>query len=412
MKTKHFFILLLLIVGQVKALTFHAFVLSDEIDNNPGDGVCEIPAGMSLCSLRAAIIEANALGGSHTIELSAGTYQLTILGEETSGFAGDLNVNGASLTIVGAGIGQTIIDANTNHRVFHVSNNAQFNLSDLTITGGRASTAGNFTGGAISVGGADATVEIDHVIFDSNSANAGGAIYATTGVDINVTHSVFQDNFTEALGFTNLNGPAIFCNACDLTLENSTVIRNDMGGKAIDVESGSILMTNSTVTDNEGGGLRTTNSNGVIRFSTFVSDGGQNLSHFSFDDSHVVNVANTILYTDPNAFVDNCQSGDKPVSGGYNVVSDLSCEFVGTGDSQDTDALLGPLGYHGGIGSTFLPMGGSAAIDKVPTLNCLSASGAALTGDQRGVLRPNGTSCDTGAVEVVLDLIFDDGFEG
>jgi CSLREA domain-containing protein len=413
MKSRHLIssLFLMLFIGQASALTFQAIVLSDEVDNNPGDGVCEIPAGFGFCSLRAAINEANALGGSHTIELVAGTYQLNILGEDTSGFAGDLNVNGAELTIVGAGPGQTFIDANTNNRVFHVSNNGLFSLSNVTILQGRASTASSFLGGAISVGGNSAMVEIDYVVFDSNSANAGGAIHASAGVDIQINNSVFKDNFTEALGFTNLNGPAIYCNACDLNLDNSTFFRNDLGGKAIEIQNGSILMTNTTMTDNEGGGLRTSNSSGVIRSSTFVSDAGQNVSHFSFDDSHVLNIANSILYTPASAFVDNCQSGDKPVSGGYNIVSDNTCEFTSVGDSQETDALLGVLGNYGGIGATFVPTSGSPAIDKVPTGNCLSATGENLIQDQRGVIRPNGTACDAGAVEVVLDLIFRDGFE-
>ena len=289
MKNKFVFLLVLILMTlQVQALTFQAIVLSDVIDNNPGDGNCEIPFGMNFCSLRAAIMEANALGGSHTIILSGSKaiYELSILGEESDGVAGDLNVNTADITIIGAGPGETIINGNSNNRIFRISNDGQLNLSNLTLTGGRAATATNFSGGAISVDTAEAEVYIENVVFENNSANAGGAIHATFG-DVHITNSLFVDNETEDLGFTNLDGPAIFCNFCDLIIDGSTFMRNDMGGKAIEIHSGALLiMTNSTMTDNEGGGIRSQNGNAVIRFSTFVSDSAQNLSHFSFDGTH------------------------------------------------------------------------------------------------------------------------------
>ncbi len=404
---------LMLVAWQAQALTFQAIVLSDEIDNNPGDGVCEIPFGMKFCSLRAAIMEANALGGSHTIMLSGSgaVYELTILGEETGGVAGDLNVIAADITIIGAGPGETIINGNNNNRIFHVSNDAQLNLLDLTLTGGRAATASNFSGGAISVDTAEAEVYIENVVFENNSANAGGAVHATFGT-VHIANSLLVDNFTENLGFTNLNGPAIFCNNCEMFIDGSTFMRNDMGGKAIEIHSGALLMmTNSTMTDNEGGGVRSQNGNAIIRFSTFVSDSAQNLSHFSFDGTHSMDVGHSVLFTTPGASVDNCQSGDKPISSGYNIVSDGSCEFMSAGDNENTDAMLNAVGSNGGLGPTFLPMTGSPVIDHVPLSECLSATGLTLSVDQRGEMRPMGTSCDAGAVEVNLDYIFTDGFE-
>ena len=289
-------VLMLVLFGCANALTFQVIVLSDEIDNNPGDGVCEIPFGMGFCSLRAAIMEANALGGSHVIELTAGTFELTILGEEVDGLAGDLNVNNADISIIGQGAGVSIIDGNGNNRIFQVTNNGQFSLTNLSLTGGRASTAANFAGGAISVGGMDAVVNINQVHFTTNSANTGGGIFATTGVDLVISEALFSDNVTEDLGFTTLFGPAIYCKNCQLTIDSSTFIHNDLGAKAIEVEGGHLLMTNSTLTDNEGGGIRTTNSNAVIMFSTFVSTGAQNLSHYSFDDSHVVGVGASVFF--------------------------------------------------------------------------------------------------------------------
>jgi CSLREA domain-containing protein len=51
---------------------------NDAVDNNTGDGICAAASGS--CTLRAAIMQANALAGADTISVPAGTYQLTISG--------------------------------------------------------------------------------------------------------------------------------------------------------------------------------------------------------------------------------------------------------------------------------------------------------------------------------------------
>src|SRR5262245_2398951 len=73
----------------------------DSADSNPGDGTCADSSG--LCSLRAAIMEANASASvTDVIDLPAGIYTLTL---------GRLVITG-SVTIRGAGSTSTIIDGN------------------------------------------------------------------------------------------------------------------------------------------------------------------------------------------------------------------------------------------------------------------------------------------------------------
>ena len=62
------------------------------------------------CSLREAVVDANATTTADSIALSAGTYELTRTGTESPSF-NDLDV-AQPLTITGAGAAATTIDAN------------------------------------------------------------------------------------------------------------------------------------------------------------------------------------------------------------------------------------------------------------------------------------------------------------
>ena len=110
--------------------------------------------GAGDCSLREAIIAANANTGSDRIPLRAGTYQLSILGTaEDAAANGDLDVTG-SLRITGAGLGATAIDGGgdvTGERVLHLDPTpggftVAVRLSRLTVTGGGNATS-SFGGG-------------------------------------------------------------------------------------------------------------------------------------------------------------------------------------------------------------------------------------------------------------------------
>src|SRR5947208_2859360 len=96
-----------LLVGWVAPHTALAatFTVTKTADTN--DGACN-----NDCSLREAIIAANAAAGADVITLSAGTYTLTRSGVDNTAANGDLDVTDA-LTINGAGQGTTIIQAGT-----------------------------------------------------------------------------------------------------------------------------------------------------------------------------------------------------------------------------------------------------------------------------------------------------------
>ena len=116
----------------------------DGVDAAPGNGVCATVGG--VCTLRAAVQEANNLTGADVITLPAGTYTLTIAGTgEFVAATGDLNVNGG-LTINGAGAATTIVDGGALDGVFRAI--ASLTLNDLTVQNGNTA----FQGGCISGG--------------------------------------------------------------------------------------------------------------------------------------------------------------------------------------------------------------------------------------------------------------------
>ena len=110
---------LLLFSTVINAADFTVDTTADGTDASPGDGACASFSG--ACTLRAAIMEANALAGAETITLPAGTYRPALgVNDEDLGAEGDFDILD-DITIVGAGRDQTIVSGeNGTFRVFDV----------------------------------------------------------------------------------------------------------------------------------------------------------------------------------------------------------------------------------------------------------------------------------------------------
>ena len=120
----------------------------DAVDVNPGDGFCD--DGTGFCSLRAAIMEANALPGPDTLEIPEGTFVLGITGTgEDAAATGDLDITD-DLTIIGAGMDLTIIDGGGNDRVFHIVGAITVDIDGMKIQNGVA--VGAAGGGVLNEG--------------------------------------------------------------------------------------------------------------------------------------------------------------------------------------------------------------------------------------------------------------------
>jgi fibronectin-binding autotransporter adhesin len=97
-----------------------------------------------------------------------------------------------------------------------------------------------------------------------------------------------------------------------------------------------------------------------------------------------------------NSIVANSPSGGNAfgplVDAGHNISTDASCGFSAPGSLNNTDPLLGSLGYFGGPTPTIPLLAGSPAIDAAD-------NNFAPPTDQRGLSRPYGAAADIGAYE-------------
>ena len=140
----------------------------DAPDASPGDGTCK--SALGECTLRAAVMEANAQAGGATVSLGANqTYELTIGGRgEDAARTGDLDVIG-NLRIAGNG---ATIDAAGIDRVLDVRSGG-LRLEAVTVTGGHA--LGSSGGGLRIEAGAMGHVLGSHITGNSSE------ITVTTG---------------------------------------------------------------------------------------------------------------------------------------------------------------------------------------------------------------------------------------
>tara|TARA_R110002111_G_scaffold247140_1_gene309996 strand:+ start:270 stop:17531 length:17262 start_codon:yes stop_codon:yes gene_type:complete len=259
-------------VVDIGAVEFGAFFVNsflDTVDAAPGDGVAaDINGNLTL---RAAIMEANALDGDSVIILPAGTYYLNILNQIDSNLdnasTGDLDITDltGSLTILGAGSGQTIISAaidpsdidavsGLNDRVFDVLLGTELILQGVTVTGGTA--IGGSGGGIRNIG----RLSLVNTLVDGNAADidGGGILNGRLGQQgtLNLTKSTVSNN-------TATDGGGIFNNDQSLvTLIDSAVTGNnasgDGGGFFNDIQA-TINLTRSSISNNtaveNGGGI-------------------------------------------------------------------------------------------------------------------------------------------------------------
>lgn len=422
-KTCLFLIVLILTSVPEKLLAFTINDTSDVVDSNPGDGYCDTDStpDNSPCTLRAAIQETNALAGTHTMTLPAGTYVLSLVGYDdsttNSAATGDLDISG-TVTLTGAGASTTEIDAQgledcavtgTNDRIFHVLSGATATLSKVTIKNGGYDSSCSMgpyfdEGGGIKNSGTLTVSEV--IITDNQSERHGGGIYnegtlAVSDSVINDNSSNYGGGIKDYRGKTTITGSTIAGNFGDesgggivteegsLSISDSTIYQNISvaGGGIIGfMPSGTISITNSTIQENAaifaagmGCGLATVNiTNSTFSGNTVInypSSSETDCGNLVDDDSDGnVDLADSDC---TNGFNNGetgseCGDGANNDSDAYTDFDDPDC-LIGTGGAISDYSLYG-TNYTCNITLTNSTLSGNSAENRGGAINIFNSS--------------------------------------
>ena len=356
----------LFVVPQARAATFVVNSKLDATDANTADGICAAPAGS--CTLRAAIVQANALMGADTITLPAETYSTS----------SELTIS-SNLTITGAGARVTRITGPGSGVVVRATGTAEVALSGMTIGGGAM--------GLYVVGN---ELTLDRVSISGNSVTSGANLNGVgmridPGSKVLIKRSAITGNTGTQTGGFGI-GAGIYSSATQLDIRSSTIAGNTMTstsvayGGGIYVNQGTLSLRHVTLSQN----TATSSSAAQAGGNLFISDSG---SATTADSIFAGGVS-----AGPYA---NC-GPNKPVPSGRNIDSGVTCAFGGD-QLSSTAPQLGALGSAGGQTDGLLPALTSPAIGQA--VACPDDGT-----DQRGAPAPTGAACDIGAVELSSNI--------
>ncbi len=441
--------LLLLILALSACAPAPVFVVNSSAnsgDNDPGDGSCEAEINSALCTLQAAIDEANGLPLEANVAISfaaPGTYEFFPESQE-----GLIITPGRRVTVTGAtgSAMQTVIEPNRSEldesRIFTLRGSA-LELRNLTLSGGFfpiEMVPSGFIGGAIFAEQGAYFLQLENCIVENNVAKAGGAI-ATSNEPFGrllIFDSVIRDNsaFPNQIGgaggvhtqagyvgiantlFQNNVGASgaltVGSNGDTHEISGSTFYQNQGrfgGGIAAILDGGELRISRSTIAENhsttDGGGLYLADGDFTLNHVTLVANTASSLG----DGIYLVNngelsVKSSVIddnHAGGNTHAVDC-SGGSANSAGSNVIEDMDpdCGFFGFGDLV-ADNISNHYGSYQAAPIGHYPLDSdSPAVDRGgDILNC---SGV----DQIGNTRPfdgdnNGTAkCDSGAIELHL----------
>ena len=424
--------------GSVQAETEATFNVTKTADTN--DGTCS----PTDCSLREAIIAANATAAADTINLPAGAYVLSIAGaDEELAATGDLDVT-RPLTLTGAGRGTTSIDGADLDRVFDIYFPAgTVSISGVTIKNGTTL----YSGGCLQAGNPTLTLT-NTALMGCVASQDGGGLYLSSST-VTIDRSVIKNN--AGIG-THCNGGGIYAANTNLTITNSQVSNNSAshsgGGVFVSNDAAtSFSMTSSLVNDNfsitEAGGLffvsglsaSVSNStisgnhtNGyaggidtriptTLRHITIVNNiANENADSYGNAGGILIYMGEAIGTIQNSIISNNLDMGNANyhdcllygeaslTSQGYNLPETPgNCVLTSPGDITRQDPLLGPLQNNGGQSWTHALLPDSPAINAGdPAFAPPPAS------DQRGTGYPRVQDgrLDIGAFELGMKMVY------
>ena len=407
-------------------LTLNNSTVSGNTETGSGGGISSITGSgggifnESTLTLNDSTISgntANGSGGGVENSFFSGTLTLnnsTISGNTATGSGGGIDNVAGTLTLTNSTIsGNSAKDGGgiaTTDRILGEAEPVQVTLLSCTV---KSNTATGSGGGIDNESG---TLTLTNSTISGNSAKDGGGI--VNAGTLTLTNSTVSGNRGDLVG-----GGIV--NVGTLTLTNSTISGNSAkGGGGIGL-AGTLTLTNSTISGNSaiggsGGGIAIyEDTKEVLPLSSIMvlyctiygntADAGGGIWAGDLKRGHMTMGGSIVAGN--NAYTDHDIEGPLTTLG-YNLVGDRSGgTFLGSPKIQSTDILgvsstdlkIDPvLRDNGGSARphtwTHALLLGSPAIDFIPPDVCTMFK---VFNDQRGVKRPQGKGCDSGAYEYV-----------
>ncbi len=299
-------------------------------------------------------------------------------------------------------------------------------LTDCTFSGNSSAGGSRFSGGgALYI---DGTSTLTDCTFSGNSSASDGGGLFNINSGVTLTNCTINGNSAASYdggGFFNLGGTATLTNctlsgnSCgsqggglnntygttmltDCTLSGNSTVED--GGGLLN-NTGTATLTDCTLSGNmagrfggglEGGYSTTTLTDCTVSGNTAGNAGGGILNFNGGHPSYTVTVGNTIVagntatYYGPDAYGAITSKGSNLIGKTDGSTGWVGSDLTGT-VATPRNAMLAPLGQHGGPTETIPLYLGSPAIGAGVTV-------AGVTTDQRGVARP-ATSPDIGAFQ-------------
>lgn len=378
---------------------------ADDPDPIPGDGQCTSPDG---CTLRAAIMEANALGGA-VITFASDITDIHLAYSDAADVEsnGDLDI-ATTVFIVGLPDRRITIHAQPNRRGIEVASGGVLHLSHIAVEGGNA---GADNGGCLAVQ-ADASAALDHVTLSGCSAHIGGGAYVGSGAFLRASYSAITGNTADGISGVGSSG---LDSGAHVALEHSEVSNNlsTSGAGAILVISGRLTLDhvtvayNTTEEDFNGAGIVVAGSTVTeINDSTIAYNSAtQTAAGLQVLASNPPTVRRTIIAN--NVRTNGGQPVDCTGSGSsiaQLVVLDTSIGGTGCGSVTGPPSLL-----LTGVDPRMSPVldwygatNGTRTLALLPDSPAVDAAGDPCgPHDQRG-LPVSGSACDLGAYELQI----------
>lgn len=340
-------------------------------------------------SLRRAVASAAGKAGDTIIELAPGTYVLDrcnppagglsdpnavdtgSIGTGDNNLAGDLDTGTHGAALMLSGDGSTIEQKCPHQRILQHQGSGTLILQNIVFEGGSPN--------------------------EGRRRGAGGAVFSSGGADVVVVHSSFRRNTAQG------PGGALYVDGStsQLQVDSSSFSNNRSaaGGGAI-ATLGNVELINSTIVANSG------STNGAIsataatfQFVTVMGNTARLSNGASQIGARRLTSTASVVTGGIGALL-SCDV-DITVSKGWNAGGDRSCGFGRAATDHvnvSPNDLQAPSTPDGALVAA-APVNGSVLVDTVPASECRKLVAA----DEVGTVRPTGSGCEIGALELTPD---------